>query len=398
MKQDIGDLALFGGGKLFPDPLHVTRPTVGSKDIFLDHVNAAWDRLWFTNDGPLVRELESQLERELQVDHCVLTSNGTSAMSLVIQALGLKGEVILPSFTFVSTAHALQMIGIKPVFADIDATTWSLDVDHCRALITPETSAIIATHLFGDTADIEALEALCRSENIPLLFDSAHAFGCTHHGKPVGGFGVAEIFSFHATKTFHTFEGGAATTNDEQLAARLRKMRNFGFSDFDHIDTIGTNAKLSEIHAAMGLTNLAVFDDTLIANAQSHDHYAKILATFTGLTLRTPPEHVASNHHYVVAEVDHDTFGLSRDNLLQILHAENILARRYFYPGTHRCAPYAESNADAHLPVTENLADRIIQFPGGASIPQEDITKIGWLLAFLAANANEITARMNRLA
>ncbi|MEQ9662146.1 MAG: aminotransferase class I/II-fold pyridoxal phosphate-dependent enzyme [Parasphingopyxis sp.] len=391
-KISVSDLAAFGGAPLFSSPLHVTRPNAGDKERFFGLVEESWERRWFTNDGVMVADLETRLADRLGVKHCITASSGTAAMELAIRALELAGSVIVPAFTFVSTAHMLHWAGIRPVFADIDPRNWALDPESCRKKIAPDVSAVIATHPFGMAADIEALQALCDKEGIPLLFDSAHAFGCTYQGKPIGGFGRAEIFSFHATKAFHTFEGGAITTNDDALAADLRSMRNFGFSGYDQVERAGTNAKMSEIHAAMGLTNLDAFDDILAASARCFQSYEQALRDIGGITMRLPNAADRSNHHYVAAETDSERLGVTRDQLLDLLGAEGVYARRYFYPGTHCSEPYRTlfPDAGAKLPVTEALLNRIIQFPAGATVDGDDVRALGNLLRFIAAHAAEI--------
>lgn len=395
-KRVVGDLALFGGEPAFSRAMYVTRPGAPDRQQFFRLAGDAWDRRWFTNDGPLTQELERRLESRLGVAHCVLTNNGTAAMSLLIQALGLGGEVILPSFTFISTAHALSLSGVEPVFADVESEGWDLDLAQCERLVTPRTTALIATHLFGSTCKVRELEAFCRERGIKLIFDSAHAFGCTSGGQSVGGFGDAEVFSFHATKAFHTFEGGAITTQDSTLADKLRKLRNFGFDENGHVTMVGTNAKMSEIHAAMGLVNLDEFDQTMAASRACHEAYQRHLSGASGLKVNAPDSAETSNHHYVVADVDAETLGLTRDQLLQVLHAENVVARRYFHPGAHRSEPYASRYAakrDA-LPCTDRLNARLIQLPGGSTVSGAEAAAICSLLRFAAAHAPTISERL----
>ncbi|PTW55741.1 dTDP-4-amino-4,6-dideoxygalactose transaminase [Breoghania corrubedonensis] len=397
-KRHIGDLALFGGKPLAARPLHVNRPNVGDLDTFQAHVAEMWQSRWFSNDGAHLQELEMRLSRHLQVRNCVLMCNGTIAMAALLKAMGLTGEVITPSFTFISTAHTLRWANIRPVFCDIDPASMTIDTDHCERLITERTSAVIATHIWGQACDIQRLSAICRAHGIALLFDAAHAFGCTGGGKPLGGFGDAEIFSFHATKAFHTCEGGAVTTNDDKLADTLRKIRNFGFDDHGTVALLGTNAKMSEIHAAMGLTNLDAFADTVARNRLCHETYAEELRGIGGLTFRTPASAEASNFHYAVAELDAEAFGLARDDVLAILNAENILARRYFHPGSHRCEPHVSLDPDAGraLPNTEAASRRIIVFPAGAAMPVDCIGPIADLIRFLADNAGAVQAELGK--
>jgi len=365
----------------FDEPLYVNRPVAVNKPGFLSRFDKIWDAHWFTNDGPMVQELEQALADYLGVKHCVLASNGTAAMGLLIDALELGGEVILPAFTFVSTAHLLTLRKVMPVFADICPDGHDLSVEHCRALITDRTSAIIATHIWGRPAQIQDLQALCDKAGIPLIFDAAHAFGARSGGQMLGRFGRAEVFSFHATKLFHTFEGGAVTTQDDSLADRLRKFRNFGFTEYDQVDCIGTNAKMSEVHAAMGLANLETIDEILAQTKNVYDAYDDGLRSIKGLELVGPRAKAETNHYYIPVLVDEAKFGMTRDELVARLHEQNVLVRRYFYPGTHQLAPYKTGEGHEHrLPATDQVSSRIVVFPGGASLTVPDVSRLCELL------------------
>ncbi len=231
----------------FSEPLHVGRPNIGDPERFLELVQGALDRRWLSNDGPLVREFESRIAAYLGVKHCVAITNGTIALEIAIRALGMTGEVIVPSFTFVATAHALHWQGLTPVFADIDPDTHCLDPESVRRLITPRTTGIIAVHLWGRPAPVAELEAIAAEFGLALLFDAAHAFGVSVGEHMVGSFGRAEVLSFHATKFFNSLEGGAIVTDDDDVAHRARLMRNFGFAGEDTVVSDGTNGKLNEI-------------------------------------------------------------------------------------------------------------------------------------------------------
>lgn len=394
-KSHLSDLALFGGRQAFERPIHVNRPNTGDRHVFQSKLDAIWDAKWFTNDGPVVQDLQQRLQRYLGVKNCILTSSGTSAMAILVRALGLRGEVILPSFTFISTAHVLTLAGIRPVFCDIEPRTLNMCPRRCEAMITAETSAIIPTHVWGTACQIDEMEALSKSAGVPLVFDSAHAFGSSYDGRPIGGFGTAEVFSFHATKVFHTFEGGAVTTNDDVLAARLRKLRNFGFGDDGEVDMIGTNAKMSEIHAAMGLTNLEEIDRTIECCTAVYDVYREELAELPGMEFVEKRPGEASNHQYVPLLIVPERFGLTRDLLVDILSAENILARKYFYPGCHAAAPYSQSHPDAKrdLPVTLDIGDRVLVLPAGAGLSEGEAQRVCSLLRFVADHAAEIGRR-----
>src|ERR1035437_866510 len=243
-KESYTDLALFGGKPAFRETLHVGRPNVGNWDHFLRRVNDLWERRWFTNNGPYVREFEQKLVELLGVKHCIPVCNATVAMELTVRALDLRGEVIVPAFTFIATAHALQWQEITPVFCDIDRATHNLDPARVEQMITPRTTGIIGVHIWGRPCDVEALAGLAAKHKLKVMYDAAHAFGCSHRGKMIGNFGACEVFSFHATKFINCFEGGAVVTNDDALAAKLRLMRNFGFAGSDKVIYPGTNGKL----------------------------------------------------------------------------------------------------------------------------------------------------------
>src|SRR5438034_754783 len=255
------DLAINGAPPMFAEPLHVGRPNIGNRERFLQRTNEMLDRGWLSNNGPLVQEFERKIADYLRVAHCVAMCNGTIALEIATRALNLKGEVIVPSYTFIATAHALQWQEITPIFADIDPATHNLDPAAVWRMITPRTSGIIGVHLWGRASPVKELEAIAREHNLRLMFDASHGFGCSLNGELLGGFGECEVFSFHATKFFNTFEGGAVVTNNDTLAEKMRLMRNFGFSGYDNVIYPGTNGKMSEIAAAMGLTNLEDLDD-----------------------------------------------------------------------------------------------------------------------------------------
>ena len=246
------DLAINGAPPAFKDPIHVGRPNIGDKQQFLARIGDMLDRAWLTNNGPLVQEFEQRVATYLGVRNCVATCNGTIALEIAIRALGLSGEVIVPSFTFIATAHALYWQGITPVFADIDPATHNLDPASVRAQITPRTTGIIGVHLWGRPAPVEALQQIADEHGLKLLFDAAHAFGCSHRGTMIGNFGGAEVLSFHATKFFNTLEGGAIVTNDDELAQSARLMRNFGFAGYDNVIYPGTNGKNSHFSPRTG--------------------------------------------------------------------------------------------------------------------------------------------------
>jgi dTDP-4-amino-4,6-dideoxygalactose transaminase len=391
-------LAIFGHPPAFDTPLHVGRPNLPDKEAILDRISGALEAGWLTNGGPLVAEFERRVASETEVRHCIATSNGTAALELAIRSLGLAGDVIVPAYTFVATAHALAWHGLRPVFCDVDPATHTLDPEQVARMIGPRTAAILAVHLWGRCCDVAALAAIAREHGIPLLFDAAHAFGSTCHGNPIGGFGVCETFSFHATKFVHCGEGGAVMTNDDRLAERVRQLRDFGFSGGDRVTSLGINAKMSELSAAVGLTSLDNMATIVAVNRQNYDAYRRRLRPLAGLRLLSHEGPEKSNYQYVVVEVDAQITGLSRDELIDVLVAENVLARRYFYPGCHRMEPYLldAKTAATSLSVTERLADTVLALPTGLQLDERGVTRITEILSDAIANADAIRSRPGR--
>jgi dTDP-4-amino-4,6-dideoxygalactose transaminase len=371
-------LALLGATPAFAEKVHVGRPNIGDRRRFFDRINTILDTRYLTNSGRFERELEARICETLNVPHCVATCNATVALELAVRALNLGGEVIVPSFTFVATVHALQWQQITPVFCDIDPATHNIDPAKIERLITPRTTGILAVHLWGRPCPIDELQAIADSNKLALIFDAAHALGCKYRNRPIGSFGRAEVLSFHATKFVSAAEGGAVVTKDAVLAQRLQLMKNFGFNGYDNVVDLGTNAKMSELSAAFGLTNLESRAEFASVNRANFQAYERGLDEIDGISLSQYSLECSPNFQYVVVEVDAHKFGLTRDQLMAVLHAENVLARRYFYPGVHRMEPYRSlyPNARASLPQTEAVAGRILVLPTGTSVTSSDITKI----------------------
>lgn len=398
MNSRLDQLAIFGGPAAFADTLYVGRPNIGNRARLMELVNDALDRRWLTNQGPYVIELEQKLRERLGVRHCIPMCNGTIAMEIAIRAADLRGEVIVPSWTFVATAHALQWQEITPVFCDVDPTTQTIDPRRVEQLITPRTTGIIGVHVFGNTCDTDALQEIAQRRGLKVLYDAAHAFDASRGGQMIGGFGDAEVFSFHATKFFHSFEGGAVATNDDALAERIRLMQNFGFSGYDDVTFVGTNGKMSEIAAAMALTNLDSLDEFITQNRQNYEAYANGLEGIPGIRLlRHDDDGDRRNYQYIVLDVEERQTGLSRDRLVEILHAEHVLARRYFYPGCHRLEPYRSyfPNAGLLLPWTERLARRTLVLPTGTVVDPGLVKRICGLLRYLVENGEAINRRLS---
>ncbi|MBP1625889.1 MAG: dTDP-4-dehydro-6-deoxyglucose aminotransferase [Holophagaceae bacterium] len=387
-------LACFGAPPAFPAPLCVGRPQNGNLDDFYERLRVMFEQNWLTNQGPMVQELETVIAERLGVRHVVAFCNGTVALEMMLRALEVVGEVIVPSFTFIATVHAIRTVGLKPVFVDVGANH-TLDPEAVERAITPDTVAILGVHLWGQGCDLLRLREIADRHRLKLLFDAAHAFGCSTLGKPLGGSGDCEVFSLHATKVFHSFEGGLATTDDDLLAERLRLMRNFGFSGYDHVVSAGGNGKMSEPAAAMALTNLKSLPAFIEVNRTLYEAYRKALRGIPGLALLEYNTGDVNNYQYVVLEIDADRFGLSRDQLQGVLSAENVLARRYFHPGSHRMEPYSalDPGASDRLPRTESLCERVLVLPTGAQMSEADAGLIASLIHFCQGESVAIRAR-----
>lgn len=395
-KKQIEDLAIFGTPPQFAEALHVGRPNIGNREKLLQRINAILDSRWLTNNGTFVQEFERRIADFLNVKHCVVMCNATVALEIAIRALGLRGEVIVPSFTFVATAHALQWQEITPVFCDVDPVTHNLDPLKVEAMITPRTSGIIGVHVWGRPCAIEALSKIAERRNLKLMFDAAHAFGNSYKGRMIGNFGHVEIFSFHATKFFNTFEGGAVVTNDDDLATKIRLMKNFGFAGYDTVIYIGTNGKMSEISAAMGLTGLESLDDFIAANRRNYAAYRDGLQNIPGIHLVAYNEAERCNYQYVIVEVDETVTGIGRDELVRVLRAENVLARRYFYPGCHEMEPYRSyfPHAGLLLPETKQLTQRVMSLPTGTAVRPEEIAAICAIIHLAVRESKELASRL----
>lgn len=394
-KKDLNDLSLFGGSALFEEPLHVGRPNTADHKRFLSCAADILRRRQLSNNGVYLREFEQQVAAILGVKHVVAVCNGTAGLLLAIRALGLSGQVIVPSFTFVATVHALQWMGVEPVFCDIDPQTHNIDPKCVEKLVTSHTSGILGVHVWGRPCAIADISGVALRHGIKLIFDASHAFGCSSGGISIGNFGDAEVFSFHATKFVNTFEGGAVVTNSDVVAEDLRLLRNFGFKGQDRVIALGINAKMSEMCAAMGLVQLDAMAQFVDRNRQNYERYRAVLGSIDGLSVIEYRNEERNNFQYIVVEVESE-IGFTRDELARILRSENILVRRYFYPGCHEMEPYRSLHhrEEWGLPHTEALTKRVLCFPTGTVVGESDIDKIGALIKFCADNAHMIKSEL----
>ncbi|HMP08563.1 MAG TPA: DegT/DnrJ/EryC1/StrS family aminotransferase, partial [Lacipirellulaceae bacterium] len=318
------------------------------------------------------------LAAETGAAHCIAVSNATLGLQLAVRALGIEGEAIVPSFTFPATVHALAWEGVAPVFCDVDQASHTLDVAAVERAIGPQTRAIVGVHAWGQPCDVEALEELARRRGLKLLLDAAHAWGCSHRGRMIGNFGDAEVFSFHATKFVCAGEGGAIATNDDDLAARLRRLRNFGLQGTEVVE-LGVNAKMSELAAALALTSLESQAEFVDRNRENFAAYERALAGAPGLRMRTARSADRRNFQYVVVEVDPAAAQADRDQIVAALHRQNVLAKRYFWPGCPRLPPYQQAYAARRQPLatTERLCQRLLQLPTGLAVTPAEAARIG---------------------
>ncbi len=385
--------AIAGGQPRFAEPLHVGRPNIGDTRRLFERIQGILDRRWLTNDGPVVREFEARLCDVTGVRHCVTMCNATVALEIAIRALDFQKEVIVPSYTFVATAHALQWQEITPIFADIDPATFNLDPACLERLITPRTTGIIGVHVWGRPCETRAIKDIAGKHGLRVMYDAAHAFGCSHEEKMIGNFGECEVVSFHATKFLNSFEGGAVLTNNGELAEKMRLMRNFGFAGYDRVIYLGTNGKMTEVCAAMGLTQLENMDDLIGLNRRNYECYQEQLRGIPGISLIDYATTEKRNYHYIVIQVDAACCALNRDQLVEVLHAENVLARKYFWPGCHRMQPYQAlfPNAGLLLPHTERLAAQVIVLPTGECVSKEDIAAIAGIIKSALERVDRVT-------
>ena len=383
MRQSFGQASV-GAAPAFATALRTGSPNVLQPERTASLIDAAMRRNWLTNDGPLVQELEERFAAFQNVRHCVAVASGTAALQLAARALGMRGEILMPAFTFVGTAHALAWIGLRPIFCDVSHATHTLDPQSVEEAVTSATGGILGAHLWGQACDIERLLEIAHRHGLPLLFDAAHATGSSYRSVRLGGFGDAEAFSLHATKSINGLEGGIVATNDGDVAERVRLLRNFGFVAEDTVSGIGINAKMNEFSAAMAIANLECYDSLHAHNREIHAAYREGFGGLDGVSFYECTPDSARCDHYAVLEVS-ETATIGRDALRQVLDAQNVLARRYFFPGCHRSPPHDRQDQHRNLPVTDQLCRTVLQLPTGLQMTPDDATTIAGIIARAAA-------------
>lgn len=365
--------------------LHVGQLNPPNRAALRAAFDGIFDREYYTNHGPLVREFERRIETYLGVSHAICTVNGTAALMVAVSAMDLSGDVVTPAFTFPATAQALSYAGLTPVFCDIDPVTHSISPSTVAAALTPRTSAILGVHMWGRLCDVEGLSEVADRAGAKLMFDAAHAFGCGRGGRMAGRFGAFEVFSFHATKILNCTEGGCITTDDDALADAFRTARNFHEQETFCETPLRINAKMSEAQAAFGILALDALDGLIEENRARYERYRRALADIAGVRVFAFEETARNNFQYVVAEIDEDEFGSDRDVLMDALKARGVIARRYFSPGMHQAYPYDERPWT--LPETDRLCTRVLQVPSGAAIDENEIDRVVGIIVDVAKGA-----------
>ncbi len=372
------DFALLGGMPVFAKSLPVGQLYFPSWGRYEAAMRGIFERRYYTNQGPLVQQLEERLQDYLGVKHAICVTNATIGLMMAAEALELKGKVVLPSFTFIASAQSLSWTCIEPVFCDVDPLTHQLAIDKLDALMDEHVTGIMGVNLWGGACDPVALEKYAHARDLKVYFDSAHAFGCVVDNTNIANFGSIEVFSFHATKVLNATEGGCLCTNDDELAARLRNIRS-SYGAGKPVPVVKTsNGRMSEAQAAIALLSLEDFPQNQQNNEMLFRKYEERLEPIPGIKLVKPAGVTFSNYQYVVCEIDESSFGLSRDSLIAVLKAENVNARRYFYPGTHRNIGYRDGLAGVagSLPVTDHLCASCLQLPVGAMVDGDAVDAI----------------------
>lgn len=341
----------------------------------MEEIHPLWESRILTNSGEKHRALEAALKAFFGVEALSLCVNGHQALEGILDVMGITGEVITTPFTFASTTNAILRRGLTPVFCDIDPLDYTLDPALIEAKITPRTSAILPVHVFGSLCHTDEIEAVAKKHGLQVIYDAAHAFGVTKNGKSAAAFGDAAMFSFHATKVFHTIEGGAAVFRDLSLSEAFNRWKNFGLAG-EMPEEIGPNAKMNEFSAAMGLCNLRYAKRNIAARKAAALRYRENLRDVKGLTLPPVQAGVESNYAYFPVLVDPAVFGCTRDDVRSALLAQNIAARRYFYPLTSASAAFGGRYTAADTPVAARVADTVLCLPMYAELTNADVDRV----------------------
>ncbi len=369
--------ALHGAVPAFRERFPFMRPTLPELQEVMEAYQSAYESGLLTNSGLVVR-LEGAVVERLGVKHCIAVSSCTSGLMMVLRALGLSGEVIVPSFTFFATGHAILWNGLRPVFANSELDTWNVSPADVERQITEKTSAILAVHLYGNPCDIPALEGLAHRHGLKLIFDAAHAFGSAYRGRPIGSFGDAEVFSLSPTKLLVAGEGGLVTTNDAKLAAAVRAMRNYGDIGAYNPEWLGLNARMSEFNAALALHGLPLIDAKVKRRNFIAQMYTEVLSSLPGVRFQKTDSRDTNTYKDYSIHITPESLGMTRDALANALLKDNIETKKYFHPPLHQQSLYSKfyDRARNDLSQTEHVADGILSLPIYESLPDETVNTV----------------------
>lgn len=356
--------------------INVTRPSMPPFEEYMNEIKPMWETAWLTNMGEFHNRFEQQLVEYLDVDNVSLFVNGHLALELVLQSMNLTGEIITTPFTFASTTHAIVRNGLTPVFCDVNPINYTMDVTKIESLITDKTSAILPVHVYGNICDVYEIERIAKKNDLKVIYDAAHAFGEKIHGQSIGRFGDASMFSFHATKVFHSIEGGAITFADELIGKKLYHLKNFGITSEVTVEGIGSNAKMNELQAAMGICNLRHLPEAMGKRKLIVNRYRERLANVKGIQIVSPVEGVQSNYAYFPIVIHESTFKYTRDEIYEQLKKHQIMTRKYFYPLTNTFACYNKKFDLNATPIAQFIARRVLTLPLYAELELEDVERI----------------------
>jgi dTDP-4-amino-4,6-dideoxygalactose transaminase len=359
---------------------YVTKPSLPPLEEFLDMVREVSSTGILTNGGPLHERLTRELRDRLGAPFFSLFTNGHLALECIIEALQLKGEVITTPFTFASTTHAIVRKGLTPVFCDIDSVSCTMDVSKIEALITGKTTAILPVHVYGVPCNVEVIESIAEKYGLKVIYDAAHAFGVRYKGVPIGRFGDASMFSFHATKVFHTVEGGGVSTRDEGVNEQLKLLRNFGIAGPSSVVSVGGNAKMDELRAAVGLCNLRHFEREVERRAAVSARYDANLLGMPGVRVLKNADDVMPNYAYYPVWFDPDVGGWSRDEALAALAKEGVFARAYFFPTTNSFECYQGVFQPVETPIADRVSRMVLTLPLYADLALAEVDRICGIL------------------
>lgn len=356
--------------------INVVRASLPPLEEYVEEISSIWENHWLTHTGPKHQQLQKNLEKYLDVPCVELFSNGHMGLELALRVLKLEGEVITTPFTFASTTQAIADVGLTPVFCDINQDNYTMDASKIEELITDKTSAIVPVHVYGYICDYQEIERIARKHNLAVIYDAAHAFGESINGVPVGTLGDMSMFSFHATKVFNTVEGGGVTFSDEKYRKEFAAIRQFGMYGKEDAEMLGTNAKMTEFHAAMGLCNLRHVDEEIEKRKQAYDQYVQRLSDVDGIYIYRIPDNLKLNYAYFPVRISKNVFGKSRDEITEILLENGIAPRKYFYPLTSDFSIIRSKYPINETPVAKKVAEEILTLPLYAGLTIDEVNHI----------------------